>query len=162
MIGTIFTYMTTEIMRITTEYSSDAGTLDKFATCFNQTLRRNNQWDSNSDGCLHVHTRSLTDAEITQLNLPAGQYFAFVLDDIIDVMCKRLNNVRKDEFNVKGLKLLFRNQLRHQGVTEDFINFYDFSLLQQHQKTASALLQTTMCSTTTATLTVVLLFRRIF
>eukprot|EP00966_Prymnesium_polylepis_P236137 5461099-Prymnesium_polylepis.2 len=80
---------------------------------------------------IHIGTPDIRIARLPvfQLHKP-GHRILRVCQQALDL----LNNIRKDEFNVKGLKLLFRNQLRHQGVTENFVNFYDFSLLQQHQK----------------------------
>ena len=130
----IFRYMAREICRITIEYSSDSGIIDKFSTCFRQMINRNNGMDSEGV-CLGLHNlRVLSDREKQTLDLDTAiEYYAFDLDHIVDVMVRRLM-IKKEEFNIKGLRLMFKGQLHSEGVREGFVKFYKKTLMLQHQR----------------------------
>jgi protein-arginine kinase activator protein McsA len=130
----LFRYMAREICRITVEYSSDSGIIDKFSNCFRQMVIRNNGLDP--DGvCFGLHTlRLLSDTEISDLDLDSSiEYYAFDLDVIVDVMARRLS-MRKDDFNIKGIRLMLKGQLHSEGVREGFVKFYKKTLMLQHQR----------------------------
>ena len=42
--------------------------------------------------------------------------------------------MKKDEFNLKGIRLMFKGQLRSEGVREGFVKFYKKTLMLQHQR----------------------------
>jgi hypothetical protein len=130
----MFRYMAREICRITVEYSSDAGIIDKFSNCFRQMCLRNNAMDPEGM-CFGLHNlRTLSPDEKRELNLDDNvEYYALDLDHIIDVMSRRLL-VKKEDFNIKGLRLMFKGQLKSEGVSQNFVKFYDKTLMLQHQK----------------------------
>ncbi len=130
----LFRYMAREICRITIEYSSDSGIIDKFSSCFRQMVTRNNGMDSEGL-CFGMHNlRVLHDTEKQALDLDLSiEYYAFDLDHIVDVMARRLQ-IKKEEFNIKGIRLMFKGQLRSEGVREGFVKFYKKTIMLQHQK----------------------------
>ena len=132
----LFRYMAREICRITIEYSSDSGIIDKFSSCFRQMLTRNNGLEQ--EGCcfgLH-NLRMLSEEEKQDLDLDVSiGYYAFDLDHILDIMCRKLQ-MKKEEFNIKQIRLMFKGQLRSEGVREGFVKFYKKTLMLQHQRTS--------------------------
>ena len=98
----LFRYMAREICRITIEYSSDSGIIDKFSSCFRQMTIRNSGMDPEGI-CLGLHNlRVLSHQEKLDHDLDLSiEYYAFDLDHIVDVMARRLH-IKKDEFNIKG------------------------------------------------------------
>lgn len=130
----LFRYMAREICRITIEYSSDSGIIDKFSSCFRQMQIRNNGMDPEGM-CFGLHNlRVLSEDEKGRLDLDVSiGYYAFDLDHIVDIMSRRLL-MKKDEFNIKGIRLMFKGQLRSEGVREGFVKFYKKTLMLQHQR----------------------------
>ena len=130
----LFRYMAREICRITIEYSSDSGIIDKFSSCFRQMQTRNNGMDTEGI-CFGLHNlRVLSEDEKVRLDLDVSiDYYAFDLDHIVDIMSRRLL-MRKEEFNLKGIRLMFKGQLRSEGVREGFVKFYKKTLMLQHQR----------------------------
>jgi len=133
--NSIFRYMAREICRITVEYSADSGAVDKFASAFRQMQLRNNELDP--DGvCFNLHNlRTLTQDEKSTIGVtdPSLEYYAFDIEQLIAVMARKLE-MRKDDFNIKGLRLLFKGQLRAEGVKEGFVDFYSKTHLLLHIK----------------------------
>lgn len=132
----LFGYVAKEICRITIEYSSDAGIIDKFSNCFRMMQKRNNGLDQEGY-CFGLHNlRQLTEDEKQNLELDTSlQYYAFDLDDIIDVMTRRLS-VKREDLNVKGLRLMFMGQLQSEGVSQQYVKFYDKTMMLQYQKSS--------------------------
>ena len=96
---------------------------------------RNNELDP--DGvCFNLHNlRTLTDEEkrTTGVTDPSLEYYAFDIEQLIAVMTRKLE-MRKDDFNIKGLRLLFKGSLRAEGVKEGFVDFYTKTHLLLHIK----------------------------
>jgi len=135
----IFKYFSTEICRTTVEYSADAGVMDKFVSCFRLMQTRNNGMDP--DGiCFNLHNlRILTTEEKQKFDdLDEDlEYYAFDLEHLVDVMTVRLR-LKKEDFNLKQLKLMLQGPMHTDGVRRHLIFFYNKTLMLHHQKRPEA------------------------